>query len=219
MADAQDSQLPPPERNLAPLEVWAAYARERFKWVDARITDYRSWARQLAAAIAVVIGLGMTLVARLALDERPTLDPSWRTGCLVVFFAILAVQVWTLRRALLVGYQTEAVVEPERPSLIVDYVAAHDEVEAHRVTGAQYANAYDRFRTVSDRLGENVASATRVFQRTLAALLVAVTLLAVGALWPRGTSGRRNPLPDELQPAQRVSSITGALGRQISGNE
>jgi hypothetical protein len=158
--------------------------------------DYRSWARQLAAAIAVVVGLGMTLVARLALDEHSTLDPAWRTGCLVVFFGILAVQVWTLRGALLVGYQTEATVEPESASLIVDYVAAHDEAEAHRVIGAHYANAYDRLRTLSERLGENVAGSMRVFQRTLAALLVGVVLLALGALWPRGASGRRNLMAD-----------------------
>ncbi|TMB54962.1 MAG: hypothetical protein E6J60_07645, partial [Deltaproteobacteria bacterium] len=64
MADTPEDQAPEP--NLAMLKVWAEYAKERFKAADT--AEYRSWARQLVAAIGVVIGLEVTLLVRLALD-------------------------------------------------------------------------------------------------------------------------------------------------------
>ena len=201
MPDTQESQAPPLGPDLATLKVWAEYAKERFKSVDARIGEYRATARQLVAAVGVVIGLEVTIVVRLALDERLPLDAMWRGLCLLVFVGVLTVQVWLLRRLLLIGYRGELVVGPESPSVLIGYLAEGDEAEAHRMTGAYYAKAHDRFHELSERLGENVAKASQILQRTLLALLVGVVLLAASALWPHVTSGTQGMMADEGQPA------------------
>ena len=92
VADTPEDQAPEP--NLAMLKVWAEYAKERFKAADTLIGEYRSWARQLVAAIGVVIGLEVTLLVRLALDGGSPLHASWRVLCLVVFFGMLGLQFW-----------------------------------------------------------------------------------------------------------------------------
>ena len=92
VADTPEDQAPEP--NLAMLKVWAEYAKERFKAADTLIGEYRNWARQLVAAIGVVIGLEVTLLVRLALDGGSPLHASWRVLCLVVFFGMLGLQFW-----------------------------------------------------------------------------------------------------------------------------
>jgi hypothetical protein len=44
------------------IEVWADYAKDRFESAAKRVDEFRNWARQLSAAVAVVIGLELTLV-------------------------------------------------------------------------------------------------------------------------------------------------------------
>src|SRR3989442_2075688 len=91
VADTPKDQAPEP--NLAMLKVWAEYANERFKAADTLIGEYRSWARQLVAAIGVAIGLEVTLLVRLALDWGTPLHASLRLVCLVVFFCLLGAQI------------------------------------------------------------------------------------------------------------------------------
>jgi hypothetical protein len=45
------------------IEVWADYSKDRFESSAKRVDEFRNWARQLSAAVAVVIGLELTLVA------------------------------------------------------------------------------------------------------------------------------------------------------------
>src|SRR3989454_1926767 len=111
VADTPEDQAPEP--NLAMLKVWAEYAKERFKAADTLIGEYRSWARQLVAAIGVVIGLEVTLLVRLALDGGSPLQASWRVLCLVVFFGMLGLQFLTLHRLPVVGYKTQPAGCPE----------------------------------------------------------------------------------------------------------
>jgi hypothetical protein len=44
------------------VEVWADYAKDRFESAAKRVDEFRNWARQLGAAIAVVVGLELSLV-------------------------------------------------------------------------------------------------------------------------------------------------------------
>ena len=210
VADTPEDQAPEP--NLAMLKVWAEYAKERFKAADTLIGEYRSWARQLVAAIGVVIGLEVTLLVRLALDGGSPLHASWRVLCLVVFFGMLGLQFWTLHRLLVVGYKSQPVVGPESPSVLANYVAERDEAEAYRLTGAYYAKACDRFHELSELLGERVARATVTFQWTLVALLLGVALVAGGALWPLVAPDRRASMADEAAstPSGSGSAVSEA---------
>lgn len=162
---------------------WADYAKARFVSADSRIAEYRSWARQLIAAIGVVIGLEVTIVARLALDAQAPLASELRAVSLALLLLPLAVQFFILRRLLHVGYQGEHLLGPEAPTRLADYLAEKDEAEAQRVIGAYYAKAFDHFHEFAERLGEQVGKATRGFQWTLPPVLFGVALLAVGALW------------------------------------
>src|SRR2546425_1189914 len=72
VADTPEDQAPEP--NLAMLKVWAEYAKERFKAADTLIGEYRSWARQLGAAIGVGIRLEGTPPGRLATHRGAALQ-------------------------------------------------------------------------------------------------------------------------------------------------
>jgi hypothetical protein len=165
------------------VKAWADYAKARFASADTRITEYRGWARQLIAAIGVVIGLEVTIVARLALDTTLTLARELRGISLALLLVPLAVQVLILRRLLHVGYRGEHLLGPEAPTKLADYLAEKDEVETQRVIGAYYAKSFDHFHTLAERLGKQVGAATTCFQRTLPPVLLGVAILAIGALW------------------------------------
>lgn len=178
-----DEDRPPAEPDAGTIEAWARYARERFESADAGITQSRSWARQLLTAVAVVIGLEVSIIVRLALDEGSSLQLLVRAGSLVLLLLALGLQFDVLRRTLRLGYRDGRLLGPERPSILGSYVAGMSDTEATRVIGAYYAFAYDHFRELGDRLAEAVAEAARRFQWTLAPVLAGVILLIVGALW------------------------------------
>jgi hypothetical protein len=196
------------------VKLWAKYAEKRFRSADARIEEYRGAARQLVAAIGIVMGLEGTIVARLALDEHPPLDGALRAVCLLVFVLVLAVQVELLSRLLSIGYRGDRVVGPESPTVLATYFSTYDEMEAYRVVGAYYAKAHDTFHALSESLGERVGKASRRLQYTLGALLVAVALLVVGALWNPVGSDTKASIAEESTPnptpAPATPTATGA---------
>jgi hypothetical protein len=175
--------------DLGMVRAWTEYAKDRFAAAEARIAEYRSWARQLIAAIGVVIGLEVTIVARLALDAKLPLASALRVCSLTLLLVPLAVQFFALRRLLHVGYRGEHLLGPEAPTKLADYLAEKDEAEAQRVIGAYYAKAFDHFHALAERLGKEVAAATARFQWTLPPVLLGVALLAIGALWAPSGSG------------------------------
>jgi hypothetical protein len=165
------------------VRAWTGYAKDRFAAAEARIGEYRSWARQLIAAIGVVIGLEVTIVARLALDAELPLATALRVCSLTLLLVPLAVQFFALRRLLRVGYRGEHLLGPEAPTKLADYLAEKGEAEAQRVIGAYYAKAFDHFHGLAERLGKEVAAVATRFQWTLPPVLLGVALLAIGALW------------------------------------
>jgi hypothetical protein len=187
MSDAPRPPVPAPDPAM--VKAWAEYAKDRFASADARIAEYRSWARQLIAVIGVVIGLEVTIVARLALDATPPLHVGVRTLSLALLLFPLGVQFFALRWLLHVGYRGEHLLGPESPTILGDYLADKDQAEAHRVIGAYYAKAYDHFHGLAEKLGKDVAAATRRFQWTLLPVLLSVSLLAIGALSSPPRSG------------------------------
>jgi hypothetical protein len=182
------------------IRAWANYAKTRFASADARIAEYRSWARQLIAAIGVVIGLEVTIVARLALDTKLPLVTELRAVSLALLLVPLAVQFTILRRLLQVGYRGEQLLGPEAPTKLANYLAEKDEAEAQRVIGAYYAKAFDHFHALAEHLGKQVARATTCFQWTLPPVLLGVALLAVGALWHPVPSDIHRSMANEATP-------------------
>jgi hypothetical protein len=232
-AAADDDAAPGPDPEA--VKLWAKYAEDRFKSADARIEEYRGAARQLVAAVGIVIGLEGTIVARLALDDHIQLDVRLRAACLIVFVVVLGVQVGLLSRLLYIGYRGERVVGPESPTVLATYFSTYDETEAHRVVGAYYAKAHDGFHALSERLGEHVGKTSRLLQYTLGALLIGVALLVLGALWhpassdtkasmaeqptPNTTPAPVAPAPAAVPPAAQPSPTSPLLTTPTTGQE
>jgi hypothetical protein len=162
------------------IETWARYAQDRFEAASKRVDEFRNWARQLGAAVAVVIGLELTLVGR-TLDLKPPLDRGLRDGCLVIFLAAVLIQTVLLFKLLKAGYVGQKVLGPESPVTLARYVLTQDDEETQRVIGAYYAKAHDRFHSLSEDLGRSVGMATRIFAWSIVLLLAGVALLVVVA--------------------------------------
>jgi hypothetical protein len=161
------------------IEVWANYAKDRFESASKRVDEFRNWARQLGAAIAVVIGLELTLVGR-ALDLQK-FDRGLRDGCLIAFLSALAIQTGLLFKLLRTGYVGQKVLGPESPVVLARYVLTQDDDETQRMIGAYYAKAHDRFHTLSEDLGRSVGITTRIFAWSIVLLLAGVALLVAVA--------------------------------------
>jgi hypothetical protein len=153
------------------IEVWADYAKDRFDSAAKRVDEFRNWARQLSAAVAVVIGLELTLVGKvLALESGLTL----RLWCLAALLLAAAVQLGLLVWLLFIGYRSRDILWPESPVVLAGYVIGQDEHEVRRVIGAYYAKAYKRFHDLSIQLGSRVGVATIIFTVSMVLLFIAV---------------------------------------------
>jgi len=165
------------------IDVWADYAKDRFESAAKRVDEFRNWARQLGAAVAVVIGLELTLVAKVLELKLPASHPR-RGLCLVAFLLAAGIHFLLLWWLLFTGYRSRKIRYPESPVLLADYILDRDEQETRRVIGAYYAKAYDRFHDLSKRLGTKVAVATVVFTGSML-LLFGGVLLWVELATPR----------------------------------
>lgn len=162
------------------IDVWAGYAKDRFDSTSKRVDEFRNWARQLGAAIAVVIGLEFTLVGRVPDIELP-FDRESRDGCLLAFLSALVIQTGLLFGLLRTGYVGETVVGPESPVALTRYVLTQSDQETQRMIRAYYARAHDRFHALSETLGRRVGVATRIFAWSIVLLLAGVALLVIVA--------------------------------------
>ena len=155
------------------VEVWANYSKDRFESAVKRVDEFRNWARQLSAAVAVVISLELTLVGKI-LELKSPVDSTLRLWCLRTLLFAAAAQLILLVWLLVTGYRSRDIRWPESPVVLADYVLAHDEQETRRVIGAYYAKAYERFHALSIKVGTHVGVATLIFTISMLLLLAAV---------------------------------------------
>lgn len=161
-------------------EIWAAYARDRFESIAGRVDEVRNRARQLIAVVGVLIGLEVNLVARAFLDDGVELGylDLWSLLFLVV---ALAMQTWLVFHLVGIGFRGRSIREPERPSVLVHYLAGQDAAEARRVIGAYYAKSHDEFFELSEMLGGKVGTSTVTLARSLLLFLLGVLTLVIDA--------------------------------------
>ena len=95
------------------IEVWADYAKDRFESAAKRVDEFRNWARQLSAVVAVVIGLELTLVSKV-LELKPPFDPTLRGCCLIAFLVAIGIQLLLIWWLLFVGYVSRTIRWPVR---------------------------------------------------------------------------------------------------------
>jgi hypothetical protein len=154
--------------------VWAQYSKERYDAAERRVADFRGWARQLAAAIAVVVGLEGTLRGQLGKSAEGS--PLWLTACLVVLLCAVVCQIVLLGKAVKNGYVGRRQLGPERPAVVADHVTT--DLETRRITGAYYAMGADNLHELAEGLAGEVAGVARSFAATLWLVFAAMALTA-----------------------------------------
>jgi hypothetical protein len=160
------------------IEVWADYSKDRFESAAKRVDEFRNWARQLGAAVAVVVSLELALVGKV-LELKPVVPFTLRVWCLAILLLTAAVQLILLVWLLFIGYRSHDILWPESPVILADYILGQDEPETRRVIGAYYAKGYTRFHALSIRLGSRVGIATVIFTVSMLFFFVAVVVWVV----------------------------------------
>ena len=81
--------------------LWAQYAKERYDAGEKRLSDFRNWGRQLAAAVAVVFALEAALTGQvLKLLDR---SPFGLAVCVLLLLGAAVYQLVVMGRAIAAG--------------------------------------------------------------------------------------------------------------------
>jgi hypothetical protein len=168
------AERPPLPTEPQAIAAWVQYSKDRYDAAEKRIADFRGWARQLAAAIAVVVGLEAALLGQLGkLGEASPLGMAF---CLAVLLAGAALQVILFGKAVKKGYVGHGLLGPESPVVIAEHVST--EAETRRMIGAYYARAADESHGLAESVVKEVAGLAQSFTATLWLLFVAMVLTA-----------------------------------------
>lgn len=170
------------------VQVWAEYTKDRFDFNADRVNELRNRARQLAAAIGVVIGLEMTLLPRFVLDVKPPFNRWLFSVSLLTLFSALACQIVLLMRLFERGYGWDKISGgPERPNDPVLQKALWKETEegARKTLAIYYADASDPLYELTEGLTREVRELARDFGRSLALLFVSAVGLALLVALPK----------------------------------
>lgn len=167
---AEQAPLPPPDG----VAVWVQYSKERYDAADRRITDFRGWARQLGAAMGIVIGLEAALLGQLIRSAE--VHPAAWLAAVVVLLASVAYQLVILGRTVKQGYVGEQLTGPESPTVLAEHVS--DEPATRRMIGAYYAKASDESHKRAEKVAGEVAGLARRFVSSLWLLFVGMVLTA-----------------------------------------
>lgn len=176
------SPTEPPPLEPATQNLWAEYALARFASAEDRIKEFRNTARQLGAAVAVIIGLELTLIAKI-LDAKPGASDVWPVLALGALFSAVAIQTALLFQIFSLGYATRELMGPEGPKQMRFLLAGKDERYAREVIARYYANACDGAEKEGGlyALAESLGKRLRGLSRSAA---WSVTLLVVGVfIW------------------------------------
>jgi hypothetical protein len=199
-ADGMAASAPPPSTTpRKTVQLWGSYAKDRFDSVSTRVDEFRNWARQLAAAMAVVIGIELTLTGKV-LDLKVPFDVTLRNSSLLAFFSAVVLQAILLLWTLHTGYVGQGALGPESPSVLAGFILGKPPEETQQIIAAYYANAYDHFFTLSEGLAQRVGRATRLFAWSIVLPLVGFGLFVVLAWSP--TSATRYNQQVMAQPAK-----------------
>lgn len=195
---------PPAPRDEEGTAVWVQYSKDRYDAAEKRITDFRGWARQLAAAIAVVVGLEAALLSQLA--RLGDAFPYGMAVCLCILLGSIAFQLVLLGKAVRKGYVGQELLGPESPVVVADHVSG--EAATRRMIGAYYAKASDASHVVAEAVVRDVGAVARAFTASLwllfSAMVLTGGLLAVSSLARKpmaDTPPANGPAPSNAGPS------------------
>lgn len=163
-----------PSEDAEWLEEWAEYAKDRYQSARSGIIEFRGWARQLLTAVAVVVGLEMTLLLKVI-----ELRTGWRLLAVVWLLVAIVYQLLIARRLVGLGYQMVWAREvPCSPQMarrkLMTSTASPKEVIAE-----QYSQAYRDRRTLSRQIADELASESNGFVKSIILGLTPAVALAM----------------------------------------
>jgi len=159
---------------------WAQYAKDRHESAEKRLADFRGWARQLAAAVGVVVGLEAALIGQVVRIERGS---GLALGiCLVLLLGTVAWQLVIMNRAVSAGYVGKDLVGPASPAVIAEHLQGKDDAETRRMIGSYYANASGTVHAAAEEVGREMRSVAKGFRWSLWLLFSAIAFTAVMAV-------------------------------------
>jgi hypothetical protein len=204
----------PPPLTTEALKAWATYGKERFDALDTQLRDFRAWARQLITAIGLIVGLELTLVAKIVFDVKPTVPLLWWV-CLASLLGTTGFQTRILVHVLDVGYVGKTLPSPGKPADFWPEITNGEDAIVKEI-GIHYATAYNTLRGLSNDVAKQLAAQTRFFAYSLAAFCTAVALCAFLAFTtarhptppppPTGTADPPQQLPATTNRRQTMST-------------
>ena len=109
-----------PQPGAAPqptgVSVWAQYAQGRYESAERRLGDFRNWARQLAAATGVLIGLGTTVIFQIVKLDLLDASRGWFLLSALILAGAVVMQLFLLTRLIHLGYAGEEHIGPRTRS-------------------------------------------------------------------------------------------------------
>jgi len=184
--------------------VWAQYAKDRYEAAEKRLSDFRGWARQLGAAIAVVIGLEATLLSQLSKTEDfiPGL-----AAPLVLLAIAIAHQLVLFGRGISKGYVGQGTLGPESALMLADHLPGKNKAEVQRILGAYLAKSAESVHGVAEAVASEIGTLARNFQRSLW-LLFAVLVLVAGTRLHSALERKRlmTDTPSSSSPSQPAAA-------------
>ena len=198
------------------LQAWVSYSKDRLDALDAQLRDFRASARQLITVIGLIVGLELTLGAKILFDIKPIVGLLW-AACVLGLMGTVIFQLRILFKLLLVGFGREPVPSPGSPEDFWSHIT-NDEHAIVREIGIHYATSYNALRNLSDKVATELEHRSRSFGYSLAALGILVALSGILAfataqqptlplpattetpLQPAANMNRRQAMPTDDKP-------------------
>jgi hypothetical protein len=170
---------PLPKLDDATMETWAAYAKDRFDSAESQVKEFRNWARQLSAAVGVIISLEIGLIGKIVLDFKPS-PQDWLVllGLLGLLVAA-GYQISSLRKLFALGYVGKTIIGPAAPGTVRRDLTHEQPYAGQEEIGHHYANGYDQAHSLGEKIADALGKETALFAKSLIAFFGSLVFLAV----------------------------------------
>jgi hypothetical protein len=171
-----------PKENESWVDDWHDYAKSRYESARDSIIEFRGWARQLMGAMAVVIGLEITILLKVLELRTP-----WKHVGIAWLVVTVVYQLMIASRLVRLGYQMprSLYVTPKSPRMMRLEISK-DTSRARVAIAEQYAEAQrDRY-SVSRKISQELFAESSGFVKSLMFGLLIAVLIAVGASFLQG---------------------------------
>lgn len=157
-----------PDSSLVAL--WVDYAKERYLATEAQNSEFRSWARQLGAAMSIIMGLELTVLNNLLFESKLKLS-IWHALAPCLLLLAVLIGFLMLFGSIRAGYAAEPLPGPESPSRLRPILSdwAKQSPNPEELFASYYANGQAEGHKLQQRLAAKLHCASK---RLIASLML-----------------------------------------------